>query len=87
MNDQRPAASDNETARAKQPALQFRLRTLMVITAVLAALFATLKWLGLPPTAGFIILAVIAVSVVAAVGLLVVIAESVTDKDDGNKSD
>ena len=61
--------------------LQFRLRTMLGITAVFGLVFAVLRWLGASPEAGFVVLAVIGVSVVAALGLVVVIAGSVTGEE------
>ena len=62
---------------ARQRPLQFRLRSLLVITAVWAGLFGLLQWLRLPPRTSLIVLAILVVSVVAAVGLIVVIASSI----------
>ena len=58
--------------------LQFRLRTLLVVTAVFGLAFGVLRWLGASPETGFVVLAVIGVSVAAALGLVVVIAVSVS---------
>jgi len=62
--------------------LQFRLRSLMAITAAIGLLFAMLRWLGVPPQASLIVLVVLTVSVVAAVGLVTVIAHSVSGRRD-----
>jgi hypothetical protein len=58
--------------------LQFRLRSLLGITVAVALLFATLRWLGVPPQASLIVLVVLTVSLAAAVGLVAVIAHSGT---------
>ncbi len=58
----------------KQPALQFRLRSILVITVAIAMLFGLLRWLGVPPQASVIVMVVLGVSLAAAVGLVVVIA-------------
>ena len=69
--------------REHRPApLQFRLRTMFVITAACCLLFATLKWLGVPPVASLVVLVVLAVSVLAAIGLVVVIAGSMPGRGD-----
>jgi len=58
--------------------LQFRLRTLLVVMAVFGLVFGVLRWLGASPETGFVVLAVIGVSVAAALALVVVIAGWVT---------
>jgi hypothetical protein len=55
-------------------ALQFRLRTLLIVTALFGLVFGVLRWLGASPETGFVVLAVIGVSVAAALALVVVIA-------------
>lgn len=69
--------------------LQFRLRTLLGVAVACAAIFGTLNWLGVPPETGYVVLAVLAVSVAAAVALLVVIAASAShgDEDGGDPGD
>jgi len=56
--------------------LQFRLSTAMGIMAGWSVLFATLRWLGVPPEACTVILVVLTVSVAAAVALVVMLAQS-----------
>ena len=73
MNDNRPAP------------LQFSLRAMMIVTAVFCLLFGSLKWLGVPVRANLIVLAVLLVSVIAAVGLLVVIANSITGERENDE--
>ena len=80
MVDNNPPARNGR--RRRQPPLQFRLRSMRVITVALSVLFATLKWLGVPAQASAIVLALLTVSVLAAVGLLVVIAGSVTGEEE-----
>lgn len=58
----------------RPPPLQFRLRSMLVAMVVLGVLFGALRSLGVPPHASVIVLAVLAVSVPAALVLLVVIA-------------
>ena len=74
---------DNEKpSRPRKPPLQFTLPALFGVTAALAVLFGVLSWLGVPPLASFIVLVVLTVSVLAALGLVVVIAYSVTGEED-----
>ncbi len=74
---------DNEKpAHPRKPPLQFTLPALFGITAALAELFGALSWLGGPPLASFIVLGVLHASVLAALGLLVVIAGSVTGEEE-----
>ena len=74
--------NDDERGRLRRPPLQFGLRTMFVITAAFGLLFASLKWLGVPPLASCIVLALLAVSVLAALGLVVAIAASTTGEED-----
>lgn len=60
--------------------LQFGLRAMFAVTAALAMLFGVMSWLGVPPVARFVVLVVLAVSVPAAIALVVVIAGSVSDE-------
>jgi len=76
MNDARP----NQPCRRKPP-LQFSLRALLVITAVVSLLFGVLRWLEVPPFASAIVLVILIVSVAAALGLVVVIAAAADDRD------
>ena len=73
--------NDDKPQRPRRPPLQFQLRTMLVITAAFGLLFAILKWLDVPPVASLIVLVVLFVSVLAALGLLVVIAASVTGEE------
>ncbi len=60
--------------------MQFGLRAMFAVTAALAMLFGVMSWLGVPPVARFVVLVVLAVSVPAAIALVVVIAGSVSDE-------
>ncbi len=76
MSDQRP----------RTPAIQIGLSTLLVITAAVAVLFGTLRWLGVPPRASLLVLVVLLAGAVAAVGLVVVLARSLApDADNGEE--
>jgi len=58
----------------RPPPLQFRLRSMLLAMVALGVLFGALKSLGVPAHASVIVLAVLAVSVPAAVVLLVAIS-------------
>ncbi len=55
--------------RATRP-LQFRLSALLVLTAVVAVLFGLLRWVGVPPQAGAVVLVVLVIGALAALGLI-----------------
>jgi len=71
---------EDQTETPRPPPLQFGLRTVFAITVALALLFGTLEWLGVPPRASFLVLVVLAVSMLAAVVLGVVIAGAGNDE-------
>ncbi len=62
--------------RPRSPAIQIRLSTLLWVTAAVAVLFGTLRWLGVPPRASLLVLVVLLAGAMAAVGLVVVLARS-----------
>jgi hypothetical protein len=70
------AATEQPQGTRRQVPLQFGLRSLLVVTAAVAVLFGTLRWLGVTPFASAIVLVIIVVSVAAALGLVVAIASS-----------
>ena len=72
--------ADDPPDTPRPPPLQFRLRTVFAITIAFGLLFGTLRWLGVPEPASFLVLVVLAASVLAAVALVVVIAG--TEKED-----
>jgi hypothetical protein len=80
QEDEGRMPGDDQSETPRPPPLQFRLRTVFAITLALGVLFGTLRWLGVPELASFIVLVVLAVSVLAAVALVVVIAGG--EKDD-----
>ena len=65
----------------KPPPLQFRLRTMLAAAVACALVFGLLRLLGVPPKTGFVVLAILAVTVAAAIGLLVVIAGAASDDE------
>ncbi len=65
------------------PRPQFSLLRLLVLTAACALLFAAFRWLGMPPAASALIAALLSASLVAAGLLVLVIARSLGNGDDG----
>jgi hypothetical protein len=59
--------------RPRRPPLQFSLRGLLILTAAVALLFGTLRWLNVPPEASVMILVSLIIAAVAAIGLMVAI--------------
>ena len=79
MNDERGGQDQ------RRAPLQFGIGAVLAATVAVAVLFGVLRWLEVPARAQYIVLAVVAVSVIAAVALLVVIAGSVTGEDDDER--
>lgn len=73
---------NEERGQQRRAPLQFGIGAVLVATVAVASLFAALRWLKVSPQAQYIVLAVLAVSVIAALGLLVAIAGSVTGHRD-----
>jgi hypothetical protein len=63
----------HESSRRKPP-LQFSLKALLTLPIVVGLVFGTLRWLGVPPLAIGVVIAILAVSAIAAVGLLIAVA-------------
>lgn len=59
---------------SRPPPLQFNLRTMLGVTAAFGLVFAVLRWMGAPPEVSLLVLVLMGVTVVAAVGLVVVLA-------------
>ncbi len=64
-----------EPSNQRQP-LQFTLRGLLALTAVVALLFGTLRWLEVSATASAVVLVILIVAVAAAVALFAAIARA-----------
>jgi len=79
--------NDSQHHKRTSPPLQFGLPAILMVTAVTAVLFATLRWLGVGPVAGCIVLAILVVGAVAAGALVVVIAAAVPGEDDEDIQD
>lgn len=60
----------------RPPPIQIGLSTLLAFTAAVAILFGTLRWLEVPPRASAIVLLVLVVGLLAAIGLVVAIANA-----------
>ncbi len=56
--------------------LQFSLRAVLGIMVVVSLLFGTLRWLGVPPEASAVVMVILIVSVLAALGLVIAIANA-----------
>jgi len=61
----------------RRPPLQFGIGTMLAATTALAVLLAALRWIGAPPLAVGIVLAIVAVAVVAAVALAVALGRMI----------
>jgi hypothetical protein len=64
---------DSTERTPRRPPLQFSLRGLLLLTAAVAVLFGTLRWLGVSPEASGFILVVLVIAAAAAIGLMVAI--------------
>jgi hypothetical protein len=68
---------DDNQASAEQtpqrPPPQFSIRGLLLLTAAVALLFGTMRWLGVSPEASALVLVVLMIAGLGAVALLVTI--------------
>jgi hypothetical protein len=67
---------DNETPveqTPQRPPPQFSIRGLLLLTAAVALLFGTMRWLGVSSEASALVLVVLIISGLAAIALLVTI--------------
>jgi hypothetical protein len=71
--------------------LQFGIGTLLGLAAAVSLVFGTLRWMGVEPWAGMIVLAILIVSFLAAIGLIVAIDRSTAapanSDDESQKND
>jgi Flp pilus assembly protein TadB len=74
--------ADGNDKDGRPPSLQFSLKTLLGVAIGCALVFGLLNWLGVSPRTGFVVLVVLAASMMAALGLWLVIAYGVTEDDD-----
>ena len=65
---------DSSESPPRRPPLQLSLRGLLLLTAAVALLFGTLRWLGVPPEASAMILVLLIIAGTAVVGLIVAVA-------------
>ena len=72
----------NRNRGGTAPPLQFSLKALLTLPVVVGLVFGTLRWLGVSPLASAIVLAILAVSAAAALGLLAAVAGA--DDDEGS---
>jgi hypothetical protein len=68
----------NQPASPRQPPLQFDLRTMLAVTAACGLVFSVLRWIGAPQQVSLLVVVLLVASVMAAIGLVVVIAGSVS---------
>ena len=68
---------------------QFHLSTLMGVTAAVAVLFGTLRWLGVPDEAAYLVLGLLVVCGLAAGGLVLSLRSSLMDfhQDDSHSDE
>jgi hypothetical protein len=64
----------------RKPPLQFGLRAMLGMMVAVSVLFGTMRWLGVSPTGGALVLVVLVLGSLAAVGLLASIANSGEDE-------
>jgi hypothetical protein len=75
-----------ESREDRPKPIQFRLATLLAITAAVATLFGTLRWMGVPAQASLVVLVVLVAGSLAAFGLVLVIASSMAkDQNSGDE--
>ena len=70
-----PPTQDNP----RRPPLQFSLRSLLLLALAVGLLFGSLKWLGTPAAVSAMVLLILAVSLAAALALVVAIAGTADD--------
>jgi hypothetical protein len=71
---------DPEDPSSHRHPLQFSLRSLLILTAVVSLLFGTLRWMEVSATASAVVLIILIVAVAAAVALLAAIAAAKDDE-------
>ena len=71
-----PADRDNDQSGPSKRPLQFGLRSLLALTAVVALFFGVLRWFEVPPLASAVVLLILCVGAAAALGLVAAIAAS-----------
>ncbi len=81
MNHEPPTDDEEAAHPASRPPLQFGLSTLLGVMVAVSLIFGVLRWLDLPAWVGYLILAVLAASSLAGLGLAVMIARWTTDDD------
>ena len=67
-------ASQQSNDRRARPPLQFGIRAVLGMMVAVGLLFGTLRWLGISPLAGALVLVILIVSVAAALGLVIAIS-------------
>jgi hypothetical protein len=70
----------NQAPPPKAPPLQFTVRTLLGMMVAVGLIFGTLRWSGASPQTSLIVLGILAISLLAAIGLIVAISRSSEDE-------
>ena len=76
-----PTPEEEANDPASRPPLQFGLSTLLGVMVAVSVIFGTLRWLDPPAWVGYLILAVLAASSLAGLGLAVMLARWTGDDD------
>ena len=74
---------DSPKSRRLRP-LQFDIRALLIITALLSIMLAVLRWLELSRGAMLLVLGITALSTLAAAGLVIALSMTMGRKPDGD---
>jgi hypothetical protein len=72
QNDKARTTADEKDA--KPPPLQFGISTLLGMMIAVGLIFGTLRWIGATEQTSYIVMGILVVSLLAAVGLIVAIA-------------
>jgi magnesium-transporting ATPase (P-type) len=70
--DERPTTHDQRSL--KPPPLQFGIKTLLGMMVAVGVVFGTLRWIGASEQTSYLVMGILVVSLLAAVGLIVAIA-------------
>jgi hypothetical protein len=76
-----PSPEEQANDPASRPPLQFGLSTLLGVMVAVSVIFGTLRWLDPPAWVGYLILAVLAASSLAGLGLAVMLARWTGDDE------
>jgi hypothetical protein len=74
MNENDEARMTNDEKREKPPPLQFGIKALLGMMVAVGLIFGTLRWIGASEQTSYLVMGILVVSLLAAVGLIVAIA-------------